>query len=347
MRDRLLEACDFNWDAISPAIFGALFQSVMQPKERREKGAHYTTERNILKVIEPLFLDDLRAEFKRLLECRDNNRRNALRAFHNKIANLRFFDPACGCGNFLIIAYRELRELELALLGELNPGGQQVTEIEIQSRCNVDQFYGIEKEEFPARIAEVAMWMTDHIANVSLTLAFGKVAFRIPLNASATIRHADALETDWNDLLPADTCDYVFGNPPFIGVSHQTADQRNQVRKLVNVTGAGTGLDYVAAWFLKATTYANPSVDEANTKAISIGFVATNSITQGEQVAPLWRILFDRYGMEIIFAHRTFAWVSDARGTAHVHVIIVGMMHRKNAPKERRLYSYIDTKVDV
>ncbi|WP_395089155.1 class I SAM-dependent DNA methyltransferase [Armatimonas sp.] len=339
MRKRLLEACDFNWDAISPAIFGALFQSVMNKEERRGKGAHYTTERNILKVIEPLFLDELRDELKRTAARKDNGRRSALVALQEKLAGLTFLDPACGCGNFLIIAYRELRELELALLRELHPEGQQVMDVAQLSRCDVTQFYGIEIGEFAARIAEVALWMTDHIANNRLSLAFGQVFNRIPLKAAPHIRHADALETDWSDLLPAAECSYVLGNPPFIGVSLQTTFQREQLRRIVNVQGSGTGLDYVAAWFLKAGEYAQ----KGNAQ---IGFVSTNSITQGEQVTPLWRLVFDRYGLEISFAHRTFAWGSDARGVAHVHVVIVGLARREAAPKERRLFSYTDIKSD-
>lgn len=339
MREALLEACDFNWDAISPAIFGALFQSVMQARERREKGAHYTTEKNILKVIEPLFMDDLRVEFQRLVARKDNGRRNALIGFHEKLAKLRFLDPACGCGNFLIIAYRELRELELALLKELYPAEQRVTDIEHLSRLNVSQFYGIEKEEFPARIAEVALWMTDHIANNRLSLAFGQVYLRIPLKAAPHIRNADALEMDWNDFLPASNCDYVLGNPPFIGAKYQTPEQREQVRNVARLPGSGGSLDYVAAWFLKAGEYA------CQGKA-KIGFVATNSVTQGEQVAQLWPLLFNRCCLEIAFAHRTFAWGSDARGMAHVHVVILGLVRQEDEPKMKRLFSYAEGKGD-
>ena len=358
MQERLLEACDFNWDAISPAIFGALFQSVMLAKERREKGAHYTTEKNILKVIEPLFLDGLRAEFKRLCDRKDNGRRVALEAFHSKIAGLRFLDPACGCGNFLIIAYRELRELELALLKELYSGEQRVTDISLLSRCNVSQFYGIEKEEFPARIAEVALWMTDHIANTRLSFAFGEVYRRIPLTAAPHIRHADALEMDWNALLPAAQCDYILGNPPFIGAKYQTPEQREQVRRVARLSGSGGSLDYVGAWFLKAAAFVNQGaafrasgvengVPLPNTHYLppaGIGFVATNSITQGEQVGQLWPLLLEREGMRIDFAHTTFAWGSEARGMARVHVVIIGLSRRDDRPGERRLFSYTDIK---
>ena len=341
MRSRLLEACGFNWDAISPAIFGALFQSVMKKEERRAQGAHYTTERNILKVIEPLFLDNLRAEFQRLKERRDTGRRAALEAFHVRLSELRFFDPACGCGNFLVIAYRELRTLEGEVLTEIYPlkQRQQVLNIEAIIRVNVGQFYGIEIGEFPARIAEVALWMTDHIANNRISLDFGQVFRRIPLRMSPHIHHADALETTWENVLPAGDCDFLFGNPPFLGSKFQTSVQREQVRRVAQLGGAGGTLDYVTAWFLAGGAYA------AAGKA-KIGFVATNSITQGEQVAQLWPLLFDRCQLEIAFAHSTFAWGSDARGMAHVHVVIVGLVRREDEPRVKRLFAYEDIKGD-
>ncbi len=198
MRQALLDAGGFDWSAISPAIFGALFQSVMEPVERRAAGAHYTTEKNILKVIEPLFLDDLRAEFAQLKARRDSRRVPDLHAFQRKLGALRFFDPACGCGNFLIIAYRELRALEIEVLRELNPGQRQFEMLaDVLSVVNVDQFHGIEIGEFPARIASTALWMMDHIMNNRLSLEFGRTYARIPIEKSPNIRNADALETDW------------------------------------------------------------------------------------------------------------------------------------------------------
>lgn len=338
-REILLRACAFQWGAISPAIFGALFQSVMDKTERRSQGAHYTTERNILKVIEPLFLDGLRQEFGRLVARRDTGRRAALEAFQGRLAGLRFFDPACGCGNFLIIAYRELRDLELLVLRELNPVGQQVTDIDSLVRVNVGQFYGIELGEFPARIAEVALWMMDHIANTRVSLEFGQVFLRIPLRISPHIHHADALETDWQTVLPAADCDYLLGNPPFLGAKYQTPAQRAQVRRVAGLGGSGGTLDYVTAWFLTGGSYARAG------KA-AIGFVSTNSITQGEQVAQLWPLLLDRCGLELAFAHTTFAWGSDARGMAHVHVVILGLTRRETEPTSKRLFTYTDFKGD-
>ena len=343
MRNRLIEACEFSWDAISPAIFGALFQSVMNKHERRAQGAHYTTEKNIQKVIEPLFMDELQGEFERLKARRDTGRTNALRVFQDKLASLTFLDPACGCGNFLIIAYRELRKLETEILKELNPKGQRELDVTALSKVNVNQFHGIEIGEFPGRIAEVALWMMDHIMNNHLSLEFGEVYARIPLKVAPRIKcgeqHGDALELDWAILLPPDKCSYVLGNPPFIGAKYQTSTQRAQVRRLAGLGGSGGTLDYVAAWFLKAAAYVRDG------KA-RIGFVATNSVTQGEQVAQLWPALFNRYGLEIAFAHRTFAWGSDARGVAHVHVIIIGLTRRDQEPKDKRLFSYTDINAD-
>ena len=340
MRAQLKEVCEFSWDAVSPAIFGSLFQSVMNKAERRASGAHYTTEKNIMKVIQPLFLDDLRAEFERLKARRDTGRRNSLVAFHEKLGNLRFFDPACGCGNFLVIAYRELRELEIELLIELNPKGQQTFfDVATMSNIDVNQFYGIEIFEFPTRIAEVALWMMDHIMNNKLSLAFGDYYARIPLKASPHIHNADALEIEWGTVIPAEQCTYVFGNPPFGGAKYQSPKQREQVRRIARLGGTGGTLDYVTAWFLKAGEYVQRGTAR-------IGFVATNSITQGEQVAQLWPVLFDRSQLEIAFAHRTFAWGSDARGRAHVHVVIIGLTRRSDEPKDKRLFSYDDVNGD-
>ncbi|MCY4382164.1 MAG: class I SAM-dependent DNA methyltransferase [Nitrospinae bacterium] len=336
MRNALLECCRFDWSNISPAIFGGLFQSVMNPAERRAQGAHYTTEKNILKVIEPLFLDNLRAEFTRLKARRDSRRRIELEAFQRRLGGMTFFDPACGCGNFLIIAYRELRELEMEVIRELRADeAQQELDVAELSKITVDQFYGIELGEFPVRIAETALWMMDHIMNNRLSLEFGQTYTRIPLTTSPHVLCADALETDWAAFLPPEECSYVFGNPPFVGAKFQTGAQRLQVRRIADLGKSGGTLDYVTAWFIRAGEYLQRS-------ATRVGFVATNSITQGEQAAQLWPILFDRCRLEIAFAHRTFAWGSDARGKAHVHVVIIGLDPREAARSEKRLFSYPD-----
>lgn len=384
MRKLLLEACAFDWSKISPAIFGSLFQSVMDKKKRRAIGAHYTNEQNILKVIGPLFLDDLKAELKRLKARKDNGRSRALLAFQDKLAGITCLDPACGCGNFLVIAYRELRALETEVI--LDQKDNLDLFADKLSKVDVNQFYGIEFEEFPVRIAETALWMMDHIMNQRLSDELGEVKLRIPLKAKPTIKHGDALEVNWADVLPPENCSYVFGNPPFVGAKLQSDEQRKQVHRIANLGKKKGTLDFVCAWFLKAGEYVNrqPSplagegvargtrvTDEGaadvsaavNTPlspgfagpspargegrvAPSIGFVATNSISQGEQVAELWPLLFNRYGLEIAFAHRTFAWGSEARGKANVHVVIIGLTKRENTPAERRLFDYESIKAD-
>ena len=348
MRAALMDACRFNWSKTSPAIFGALFQSVMEPIERRAQGAHYTTEQNILRVIEPLFLDDLRAEFDALAAKHSGDVVAELYRFRDRLGDLRFFDPACGCGNFLIIAYRELRLLEIDVLDEIAArtrlSAQQVMPFEVKSVIDVDQFYGIEISEFPARIAATSLWMMDHLMNRELADTFGEPYVRIPLEKSPHIEVGDALELDWAEFLSPDECSYVFGNPPFIGAKYQNSEQRAQVRRIAQLGGSGGTLDYVTAWFIRAAEYVRQT-DTAvglGQRPPRIGFVATNSITQGEQVAQFWPIIFERHDLEISYAHRTFAWGSDARGKAHVHVIIFGLDPAEHAPADRPLYTYTD-----
>ncbi len=327
MREALLDATRFDWSRISPAVFGALFQGVMEPRARRQIGAHYTSEANILKVIRPLFLDDLRAERQKA-----GTNRAALEKLHNKLAGLKFLDPACGCGNFLVIAYRELRALENDLLAALHQG-QTVTDIAHLARVNVDQFYGIEIDEWPARIAEVAMWLMDHLMNRDLAEKLGQYFARLPLAQSARIRQANALRIDWKELLPPAECSFIMGNPPFVGQTYRTDEQNQEVRDIFGNIRLVNSIDYVACWYVKATEYmrANP--------AIRCAFVSTNSITQGEQVEPIWRALLDR-GIIIHFAHRTFKWESEARGKAHVHVVIIGFGLSDRAPK--LIFDYSD-----
>lgn len=333
-REMLLDCARFDWGKVSPAIFGSLFQSVMEPGERRKKGAHYTSETNIMKVIGPLFIDELRDEFVKLKDRR-TGRSAALGEFQNKLARLRFLDPACGCGNFLVIAYRELRKLELEALQALY--GDQHIEAALLSRVTVDQFYGIEFEAFPAEIAKVAMWMADHIANNELSLAFNRSYARIPLKDSAHIRRADALEVDWNDVLPAVRCSYVLGNPPFVGHQWRTPIQQAGMHRVWGTSGQVNRLDYVTAWFKKAAEYSQPH------KRLRIAFVATNSICQGEQAGILWPHLI-RLGVRINFAHRTFVWTNEARGAAAVHCVIVGLVHGE--PDRATIYDYPNRRGD-
>ena len=353
MREALLDACALDWSAISPAIFGSLFQSIMDAKARRNLGAHYTSEENILKLIGPLFLDGLQAEFARV-----KNHRQRLQEFHQKLRRLAFFDPACGCGNFLVISYRELRLLELQVLRashELSGlAGQQSVDVHSLIGVDVDQFYGIEIEEFAAQVAQVALWLVDHQMNLRVSEEFGLYFARIPLKTSPHIVHGNALTLDWEAVLPVQRCSYVLGNPPFVGAKFMDDAQRDDTRLVfAGIDNAGL-LDLVAAWYVKAARYlcaegsagagASAAVqpgwvpsahtDPAAPKSLSTptppapggarcAFVSTNSIVQGEQVGVLWSWMLAQ-GVRIQFAHRTFSWSNEASGNAAVHCVIVG-----------------------
>jgi hypothetical protein len=334
MREALLDACALDWSAISPAIFGSLFQSIMDEKARRNLGAHYTSEANILKLIKPLFLDELHAEFERV-----KGNRQKLQEFHTKLKQLTFFDPACGCGNFLVISYRELRELELKVLradNELSAHkGQLSVDVNNLIGVNVDQFYGIEIEEFPAQIAQVALWLVDHQMNLRVSVEFGLYFARIPLKSTPHIQHGNALRVDWNDVLPAQRCSYVLGNPPFLGKQYQTPEQKADLARVVHDIKGGGVLDFVCGWYILAGQYLQGCT---GTQA---AFVSTNSITQGEQVAVLWGEM-QRLGMHIHFAHRTFQWSNEAKGNAAVHCVIMGFSHEDQAAKT--IYEYEDIK---
>jgi hypothetical protein len=315
-RTALIDACALDWSAISPAIFGSLFQSIMDEKARRNLGAHYTSEENILRLIKPLFLDELRSELDRAIRSRE-----LLLGLQRKLRGLTFFDPACGCGNFLVISYRELRLLELDLLRALSKlDGERVQrtlDVSELLSLNVDQFYGIEIEEFPAQIAQVALWLVDHQMNLKVGEEFGQYVARIPLTSRPTIVHGNALRLDWNEVLPAERCSYILGNPPFVGAKFMDDAQRADTRLVFNdVENAGL-LDFVAAWYVKAARFmrANP--------ALRCAFVSTNSITQGEQVGVLWGWMLAQ-GTRIHFAHRTFSWSNEAKGKAAVHCVIIG-----------------------
>jgi hypothetical protein len=242
MREQLLDCCALDWSAISPAIFGAMFQSIMDAKARRNLGAHYTSEENIQKLIKPLFLDALWAEFGKV-----KTNRNRLFEFHKKLRTLNFLDPACGCGNFLVITYRELRLLELEVLRAAYGNGQQVLDVHQMIAVDVDQFHGIEIEEFPAQIAQVALWLIDHQMNVRVSEEFGSYYARIPLKATPHVVHSNALRIDWADVLAPERCSFVLGNPPFVGKQHQSADQKLEVAPLFDPINGGGVLDYVCA----------------------------------------------------------------------------------------------------
>ena len=327
MRNMLLDACELDWAGISPAIFGSLFQSVMDAEERRNLGAHYTSEANILKLINPLFLEDLQGEFARVKKSKKK-----LTEFHAKLSRLTFLDPACGCGNFLVITYRELRLLELEVLKVLYPGGQGVVDVGMLIRVNVDQFYGIEYEEFPAQIAQVAMWLVDHQINLKVSEAFGMYFARIPLQSSANIVHGNALEIPWESVVEQERLSYILGNPPFIGSKYQQPEQRAEIAAISGkIKGCGI-LDYVTGWYFLAAQYIQGT-------QIECAFVSTNSIAQGEQVGVLWKKLAVE-NISINFAHRTFQWNSEARGKAAVHCVIIGFAAFSR--KEKRIYEYDD-----
>ncbi|MBP8746465.1 MAG: class I SAM-dependent DNA methyltransferase [Brachymonas sp.] len=338
----LLQCARYDWASISPAIFGSMFQSVLEKHEpdqnpatphrasRRELGAHYTSERNILRAINPLFMDGLRAQ----LAAAGKNPAK-LQTLYDQLPTLRLLDPACGCGNFLVIAYRELRLFEMELIERLyfKGKGRGVLDVADLSRVTVNQFYGIEIDASAAHIAQVALWITDHQMNLLCAQRFGTTRPSVPLTASAHILQANALRTDWAELLPPAQCSYIVGNPPFVGAKYQSAEQCADVAHIASHIPSHGLLDYVACWHIKATAYmqANP--------AIATAFVSTNSICQGEQVPILWAHLLAQ-GTHIHFAHRTFKWSNEGKGVAAVHCIIIGFALHPAATC--RIYDYSD-----
>jgi hypothetical protein len=334
MRETLLECCRLDWSKISPAIFGAMFQSVMNIEERHDLGAHYTSEENILKLVRPLFLDELWDEFDKLREIKSSSKKQKLQKFHEKLSSLKFFDPACGCGNFLVITYRELRILELEVITEIY-GNELKFEAEHYVKVNVNQFYGIEIEEFPSQIAQTAMWLVDHQMNLCVRDRFGKYYARIPLNTSPTIICGNALQIDWETIITKTELNYILGNPPFLGKKEQSASQKAEVVKIFNNLSNVSKLDYVTCWYKKAIEFIN------GTK-IECAFVSTNSICQGEQVPIFWQRLMNTYGLKINFAHQAFKWSNEAKGKAAVHCIIVGFSLFDR--KEKFIFTYENVK---
>lgn len=334
MRESLLECCTLDWRQISPAIFGAMFQSVMKKDERHDLGAHYTSEENILKVVHPLFLDSLWDEFDKYNNYVSDAKVQRLYELHNKIASLKFLDPACGCGNFLVIAYRELRILELSIMEELL-GYDKVLDIEHFIKVNVNQFFGIEIEEFPSQIAQVAMWLIDHQMNLMVRDKFGQYFIRIPLTTSATIINKNALELNWESIIPNNELSYILGNPPFLGARVMKTEQKSDLKRVFKGLKNSNNLDYVTCWYKKASEY----IQNTN---IEVCFVSTNSICQGEQVPILWPHLLNQQHLYINFAHQTFKWSNEARGKAAVYCVIIGfsLLDKKN----KKLYIYEDVK---
>jgi len=330
MRQALLDCCYIDWSKISPAIFGSMFQSVMNPKERRNLGAHYTSESNILKLIKPLFLDELWAEFESL-----KGNKNKLPEFHKKISQLKFLDPACGCGNFLVITYRELRLLELEVLRATYKSGQGVLDVSDIIWLDVDMMCGIEYEEFPARIAEVAMWLIDHQMNMQISNEFGQYFARLPLKKSAKIVHGNALRVDWEEVVPKKALTHIIGNPPFLGHHMQSEEQKKDLHFVMQGIKAAGVMDYVTAWYYKASKYI------LDTK-IKAAFVSTNSVVQGEQVGILWSYLLSNFNIKIHFAHRTFKWNNEAKGNAAVYCVIIGFANFDT--NNKYIFDYEDIK---
>jgi len=378
MRNALLECCFLDWSKISPAIFGSMFQSVMNPKERRNLGAHYTSEKNILKVIRPLFLDELWDELDSI-----KSNKSKLIEFHEKISTLKFLDPACGCGNFLIITYRELRLLELEILKRLDKTGQGVLNVKDLIKLDVDMMYGIEYEEFPARIAEVAMWLIDHQMNMLVSQEFGQYFVRLPLSKSATIVHGDALAIEWQTLLnPSNEINiqakhaniFIAKEPELEYKSVNIQADSYSIQQGTIPTPPNTiKFDYILGNppFIGSklmTEYQRQSVVRVfdniqgagvldyvtawyckaaqyiqNTN-IKVAFVSTNSIVQGEQVAILWQYLLQRFSIKIHFAHRTFKWGNEAKGNAAVYCVIIGFGTQEVSKKY--IFDYEDIKGD-
>lgn len=339
MRDALLKACRFRWTRISPAVFGAMFQLVKSKEARRAAGEHYTSETNILKTIGPLFLDDLQAEADRLCGNKSTSVK-ALREFRDRLATHVFVDPACGCGNFLVVAYRDLRRIETQIIQEIrNREGQtgMALDATLETKLTIGQLHGIEINWWPAKIAETAMFLVDHQANRELAAAVGQAPERLPITITAHIHHTNALQVDWRNLFPATSGNtYVFGNPPFIGQYTKTDEQTADMRRVWGSDYDGY-LDFVTGWHAQALhLYSDGRTGE-------FGYVTTNSITQGQPVPALFGPI-QREGWRTKYAHRTFAWDSEAPGKAAVHCVIVGFT-RDRGPRQR-LWAYPDINAD-
>ena len=336
-------SADFDWSDISPTIFGAVFESTLNPETRRSGGMHYTSIENIHKVIDPLFMDELKEEFNGIKQIAvERTKKAKLNAFQKKIAGLKFLDPACGSGNFLTETYISLRRLENEILNELQGGqivlGEAINPIQV----SISQFYGIEINDFAVTVAKTALWIaesqmmkeTEDIVHMSLDF--------LPLKSYANITEGNALRIDWESIVPKKELNYIMGNPPFLGYSMQDDSQKKDILSIyVDEKGkpyktAGK-IDYVSAWYFKASQLIQ------GTK-IKAAFVSTNSITQGEQVASVWEPLFTRFGIHIDFAHRTFIWDSEASLKAHVHCVIVGFSSVSDS-HDKKIFNGDDVKI--
>lgn len=334
LREALLDCCTYDWSDISPVIFGSLFQAVMNSDERRSLGAHYTSEKNILRVVRPLFLDKLQQDFDAI-----KSSTKSLENFRKQINELTILDPACGCGNFLVVTYRELRLLDIEIIRKKYKG-TRIIDSSTLSNVPLNNFYGYEIDPTSAMIAEVAMWLTQHQMNMRLESEFGKAVPTIPLHEAAIIINKNSLHIPWEAKQKFTkgkgdetiVFDYILGNPPFIGKQYQTEEQKKDMAKIIyDIKGAGV-LDYVACWYIKAGEYMKKH------PATKTALVSTNSIAQGEQTGILWGELFSKYKVKIHFAHQTFKWLNEAEGVAAVHCIVIGF--GKSNPKEKYIFEY-------
>ncbi len=339
--DLLKEASqEFDWSGISPTIFGAAFESTLNPDTRREGGMHYTSIENIHKVIDPLFLDDLKAELADIEgEKVEKKRILRLKQFQKKLASIKILDPACGSGNFLTESYLSLRKLENRILESLQ-GGNMALGFEGEHnpiQVSIDQFYGIEINDFAVAVAKTALWIAEEqMMDVTQEILFRLLDF-LPLSSNDNIHEGNALRMDWNDVLPAEQCSYIIGNPPFLGSSTRKPEQTADLEVVFGDEKKWGKCDYCVGWYIK-------SADYMETTDIKTALVSTNSITQGEQVAPTWKRLFER-GIHIIFAWRTFIWNNEATDQAHVHCVIIGFSYLN--PKVKYIFSDDGTVIEV
>ncbi|EPB6518401.1 DNA methyltransferase [Vibrio parahaemolyticus] len=326
-RRMLLDSGTLDWSDINPDIFGSMIQGVADPDTRSKMGMHYTSVSNIMKVIEPLFLNDLYEEFDK---CNDNL--NKLKKLQVRLSRIKFFDPACGSGNFLIITYKEIRELEIEILkrireleGESDSGMMGLFD-ESHSAIRLDQFYGIELDDFAHEMAILSLWLVEHQMNMVFETEFGYTAPTLPLKQSGRIVAGNATRIDWELACPLNEGDevYIMGNPPYVGSKNQTKEQKSDLEFCLPKKYKTKSLDYISCWFVKASVYLKGKCKAA--------FVSTNSICQGTQVPLMWPLI-DEIGVEINFAHKEFKWTNNARNKAGVTCIIVGLRVRDNSEK--------------
>ena len=335
LRDLLLNKAsnEFDWSEISPTIFGAVFESTLNPETRRQGGMHYTSVENIHKVIDPLFLNDLKDEFNEIKKKKQPvTLKKKAKAFQDKIANLTFMDPACGSGNFLTETYLQLRKLENEAIKLIYPNPVLDTDISKGIiKVSINQLYGIEINDFAVSVAKTALWIAEsQMLEETKDIFYANWDF-LPLKTYTHIHEGNALTMDWNKVLSNYACHYIMGNPPFVGYTHQNQEQRNEIKKIYvdengkNYPKSGKN-DYVSGWYFKAANYIQDT-------SVEVAFVSTNSITQGEQVFSVWKPLFDRFSIIINFAYKTFVWGSEAKNGASVHCVIVGFSTKGKTKK--------------